>query len=67
MFSYKYSGFPSNMNFYDFVIILGDNLHLTLSRMVGLFGYIIKKKRGHMSSLNLFSIIYLRKLFTFFK
>lgn len=44
MFSFKYSGFPRNMNFYDIVIILGDNLHLTLSRMVGLFGYIIKKR-----------------------
>jgi len=44
MFSYKYSVFSSNMNFYDFGIILGDNLHLTLSRMVGLFGYIIKKR-----------------------
>ena len=25
MFSYKYSGFPNNMNFYEFVIILGDD------------------------------------------
>ena len=44
MFSYKYSGFPSNMNFYDFVIIVGDNLHLTLSRMVGLYCHIMKKR-----------------------
>jgi len=25
MFSYKYSGFSSNMNFYDFMIIVGDD------------------------------------------
>ena len=66
MFSYKYSGFLSNMNFYDFVIIVGDNFHLTLSSIIRLCGYIRKKERT-MSSLNLFSIIYLRKLFTFFK
>ena len=33
------------MDFYDFVIIVGNNLHLTLSRMVGLYCHIMKKKR----------------------